>query len=496
MCLEAHITTVEPTNGVRVGSVAQADGDGGNITLVAPDALIVTGTNGDPDPATNRGSRVTASSFFTSVGNAGSIAIQAGSIDLADGARVSTSTSGIGDGGSIDIDATGPVTLTGARGDGSGSAIKASTEVEASEAGAVDAPRTGSAGAISIRAPRLTLTDGAEIVSNTSLAGDGGQIALDVGALRIADARIASESTAQGADAGNAGAVRVDAESITIDAGGRISAATIDGRGGSVTLRGSDLLLAGGTVSAASTGAGQGGDLLLIGKTIRLLDGGNLSASATGLGNAGALSVTAADDLTMLSSSIRTSASASAGGDIAVAAGRRLRLVDSLISAEARGVTANADGGNISIDPDFVILDTSSVIARANAGNGGNISIRAGFFVSSAESQIDASSNRGISGDVSIESPNQITDTVIPLETPAPQVGELLTQRCIPQLAERRSSFTVETQPGAPFSVGGFLASPLPREASRSNAAARGDGSSPRLVWVGAGGRALCADGG
>src|SRR5690606_36047147 len=119
--LEAPV--VEVLNDVRVGSVAESSGAGGNIVIVAAEALIVNGTNGAADPAQNRGSRITASSFFTATGDAGSIDIRAGRIELDDGARISTSTSGIGAGGSVRIEATGAITLRGARGDGMGSAI-------------------------------------------------------------------------------------------------------------------------------------------------------------------------------------------------------------------------------------------------------------------------------------------------------------------------------------------------------------------------------------
>src|SRR5690606_12586856 len=263
---------VEVLDGVRIGSVAAAAGAGGDISIVAPDALIVTGTNGAADPARNRGSRITAGSFFTATGDAGSIDIRAGRIELDDGARITASTSGIGAGGSVTIDASGPITLAGARGDGSGSAIKASTEVEAEEAGEVDAPRIGNAGRVSIRAPSLVLADGAEIVGNTALAGTGGEVLIDVGEHRIGHARIATESTAAGADAGAAGAVSVIvADALVLQDGGRISASTIDGRGGSVTLRSDRILIDGtGSVSAATIGAGQGGDIALAARSIDL----------------------------------------------------------------------------------------------------------------------------------------------------------------------------------------------------------------------------------
>src|SRR5690606_12073111 len=149
-----------------------------------------------------------------------------------------------------------------------------------------------------------------------------------------------------------------------------------------------------------------------------------------------------------------------AGGEIDVQASRSVLLVDATISAEAGGVTPTADGGNIVIDPEFVVLDSSDVIARANAGNGGNITIRAGFFVGSADSRIDASSTSGIDGEVLIDAPNEITGTVLPLDTPAPAADALVVRPCVPRLAEERSSLTVATRAAPTGGAGGFLPSP------------------------------------
>jgi large exoprotein involved in heme utilization and adhesion len=452
--------TVATLNGARVGSTAQAAGNGGNIAIRASDSFLATGTNGSTDPATNRGTRITAASFFTATGAAGSIDIAAGTVELADGARISSSTSGIGDGGSVRLSATGDVVLRGRRADGSGSAIKASTEVEDDEGGVVTGPRLGAAGTVTIDAPSLSLLDGAEIVGNTALLGPGGRVVVDVGELYVADARIASESTAVGADAGAAGAVDISADSILVENGGTISAATVDGASGTITLTADSIgLRTGGIVSAASTGAGQGGDVVLQARTIDLAQGGTVSASSTGTGNAGALRVSAAETLTMQGSSLRTSAPLAAGGDIEIAVGHNVSLTGSAITAEAGGVTPTDAGGNISIDPDFVVLNESQIIASANAGNGGNITIATGFFVASAGSVLDASSTRGVDGEVLIDAPNEITGSVLPLETPPAQAEGLFTQNCVPRLARERSTLTV-TSRGAATSVRDYLATP------------------------------------
>jgi hypothetical protein len=152
-----------------------------------------------------------------------------------------------------------------------------------------------------------------------------------------------------------------------------------------------------------------------------------------------------------------------------VVAGRTVQLTDSTIGAEAGGVTATDAGGNVTIDPDYVIMNRSNLLASANAGNGGNIAITAGFFVASADSSIDASSSRGLDGEILIDSPNEITGSVLPLAPPAPVTAGLLTENCVPRLARERSTLTVQTS-GAVRAVPEYLPSPAPVPPLRAQA--------------------------
>ncbi len=210
------------------------------------------------------------------------------------------------------------------------------------------------------------------------------------------------------------------ADAINVGALGRISATTVGGQGGTIALQADSIrIIAGGQVSAASAGSGTGGDVVLIADRI-VIDGAVLSASGNGSGRAGTVRVTASDELVLNDGSLRTSAPQAAGGNIEIAVGRRVLLTDSEITAEAGGVTATDGGGNIDIDPEYVILRSSDISARANAGNGGNIAIAAGFFIASGDSTVDASSTRGVDGNVLIDSPNEITGSVLPLDAPPP----------------------------------------------------------------------------
>ena len=66
---------------------------------------------------------------------------------------------------------------------------------------------------------------------------------------------------------------------------------------------------------------------------------------------------------------------------------RELTLEDSQIIAKS-----NASGGNIFIDPIFVILNRSQITADGESIRGGNIDISTEFFIRSQDSTVTASS--------------------------------------------------------------------------------------------------------
>ena len=163
--------TVEVLNGSRVGSVAQSAGPGGSITIVAPTALIVTGTNGDAESREqsrlahhreqlfhghrrrrlDRGrSRARSSSTTARVSRR---------------ARRASATAA-----PCKSSRPAAITLVGARGDGRARRSKPRRRSRPRKRVRSTGPRIGHAGDISIRAPSLTLADGAEIVGNTSPA--------------------------------------------------------------------------------------------------------------------------------------------------------------------------------------------------------------------------------------------------------------------------------------------------------------------------------------
>jgi large exoprotein involved in heme utilization and adhesion len=123
--------------------------------------------------------------------------------------------------------------------------------------------------------------------------------------------------------------------------------------------------------------------------------------------------------------------------------------VSSKITTSVKGETGN--GGNITIDPQVVILNHSDIIAEAVEGHGGNITINAGLFIPSADSIVSASSQLGISGTVLITGPRvDVNGALVVLSTELRSAAEVLRHSCAAQAAQPQSSLVESGRGGLP----------------------------------------------
>ena len=201
---------------------------------------------------------------------------------------------------------------------------------------------------------------------------------------------------------------------------------------------------------------GIGGDINLNADKIIFENGAIASAEAINLGNAGNINLNASDKVELLSSTLQTSAVKSAGGNVNIQAISLVHLLNSDVTAEAFGVTPGNDGGNVTIDPVNVVLNNSNLIARANAGNGGNITVTADAFLRTPSSTLNATSNTGIDGEVLIETLNPFDNLIPVINESYLDVAELLNNRCAAQRLKRKSSFIIDLNNGAQSNASDF----------------------------------------
>ncbi|HEY9624715.1 MAG TPA: filamentous hemagglutinin N-terminal domain-containing protein [Crinalium sp.] len=405
------------THGAQLSTSTRGQGDAGNVTVTARDAVSLDGAN-----------PISPSAIITraeagAIGNGGQIGITAGSVSLTNGAQLATTTFNQGRAGDIVINASNRVAISGTDpnyanrtpqlGDeisairaGSASGLYANTEANSIGGGGnirvttgqltidrggrlvASTAGQGNAGNIRVRAARGVMLSGLNpdgsssgLLTNTenTATGQGGEIRVDTDALRVNGGAVLSArstSTARG------GEIRVNANTVDLTRGGQLlTTAFSSGQAGNITVYASDRLrivgqdatftarlaqLGGAAVdpvSAASglftntemNSSGAGGAIALTTNALSLLNGGRLVASTAGQGRAG--------DITLRSSN--------------------LRLAGALSGLFAQTSTA-ADAGNLTIQPRTgsrvtVQLQRGAQISAAttNSGRGGTLTITA-----------------------------------------------------------------------------------------------------------------------
>ena len=455
------------TAGAQITSNTRSPGQGGTVRVTATDTLTLAGTS--PDGFAS-GIFSTAVGTGVGAGSAGSVVVEAPRMALTAGAHISSTTLGPGQGGTVRVTATDTLTVAGTSPDG-----RSTSGIFADAVGT--GVGAGSAGSVVVEAPRLVLTEGAQIGSSTGGPGQGGTVRVTATDTLTLAGTSPDESpsgifaTAQGtgAGAGTAGTVVVAAHTVRIAAGAQIASSTRGpGQGGTVTVTTADALTITGRGSGLRTTAassGRGGDIAVDAHQVQLTEGAAISAESAGTGNAGSITITVRDTFLSQHSTVTTQASQADGGNIQLTAPWMIRLRDSQVTAAVGGGPATV-GGNITIDPQFVVLQNSQIIANASEGQGGNISIQAQqAFLADPASTVNASSMLGINGQVAIQAPvTSISGAVAPLPQTFAQASELLRNRCVARLREGTvSRLVVGGRDGVPLEPGELLLSPLGR---------------------------------
>ena len=425
--------------GARIQTFANlgTSGDGGDITITATDSVQISGSS------PNETSAIFAQTQQGSTGNAGNITIDTPQLLIQGGGRISATTRSPGNGGDVTVNATEYVRIIGEAGEASKPKNRSFLNSQ------VRGDATGNGGNITIDTPQLLLQDGGRITSNIDeAAGNAGTITInatefvqligkaefinddDIGSnFDTLGSRIASSVTFEGAT-GNGGQIIINAPQLLIQDGALVDASTeAIGNGGSIKVNVSDTVLIEGEGSgifsrAIETATGNAGSINIDPQQVTVQDNGIISVSNLGTGESGILIITS-DNLTLNNGSIIATTDSADGGNITFNITDLLRLSnESLISATAGEEGGEGDGGNvtINIDDGFIVAfpptgnQGSDILASAISGDGGDINITATEIFGIAESSqgrsndINASSNTGISGTVTLNTPDTQTN--------------------------------------------------------------------------------------
>ncbi|AUT00547.1 filamentous hemagglutinin [Nostoc sp. CENA543] len=244
--------------GSRVSSITTSSGDGGNVNINTK-SIEVTGITSD-----FVASVITAGSLGQ--GNAGNLLINTDRLTIRDGGRVDSSGAANGNAGSVTINAGEFIEVNGTvPGSINPSLIISSANLlDESLRQALRLPPapTGKSGNVAINTPVLRVMNGAQV----TVKNDG---------------------------TGNAGSLKINANSIFLDRKGGITAATKSGEGGDITINLKDSLIIrrGSRIDTESLGTGNGGNITINSPIIGGFENSDIIANALN-GNGGNINIT------------------------------------------------------------------------------------------------------------------------------------------------------------------------------------------------------------
>jgi filamentous hemagglutinin family protein len=327
----------------------------------------------------------------------------------------------------------------------------------------------GNAGAISIYADGTVLFNRSDLLA-VSLAGlltdnpsveqnDGGNIKINSGNFILSNNSILTTLAFGNSNAGN---ISINSKSdVNINTGSSVSTQVFGaGSAGNVDITANGNVLVDGSVNGvtsrflprngfsptafpsrittelvplptspgASNKKGQSGNINITSSNLSITNNAKLSSSTSERANAGNININT--DTVNLDNGGNISAKNDAedGGDINLTVQNYLLLRrNSFISTDAGAAQAGGNGGNININTPFIVAvpsENSDITASAFSGSGGNVNIRtqsifgitARSKTSPTTSDITASSDIGVQGQISIQEPEiQPSQSIIEL---------------------------------------------------------------------------------
>ncbi|WP_202950229.1 hypothetical protein, partial [Gloeocapsa sp. PCC 73106] len=447
--VEVKASSLEVVSGATVSARTFGQGDAGNVLIEVTGAVKLDRRN----RFVFTGVVNTVSSG--AVGDAKVVEIRADSVEVLNGALIDSSTLSRGNGGTVLVEADGLVkfdrgeselfptgafslVLEGAVGNAGDVKIRANSLELTNRAQASAAVfGVGNGGNVEIRANSVEITNSAFIGASTFGEGDAGRVVIEADGLVRFDARgRKDENNSTGAFSivgsfegenavGNAGGVRIKADSVEILNGAIVGVGTFgEGDAGRVVIEANSLVrFDGGDTEVETTGpgsdvrmgaVGDSGGVEIRAHTVEVLNGAAVRANTNGRGNAGTI-VIEADGLVKLDrgdSDIDTGIfSRVNSGAVGNAGGVEIRA-NSLEVINGAEITASTldqgDAGSVVIEADrSVKFDRGFASSQVNTeavGNAGGVEIRANSLEVINGAQINASTlGQGKAGSVVIE---------------------------------------------------------------------------------------------
>nr|WP_242045491.1 filamentous hemagglutinin N-terminal domain-containing protein [Calothrix sp. FACHB-1219] len=475
--------TLTLANGGKIFATTTGNGNGGTITVNAPNLVNLGIGVQDFAPI------LTVET--SGAGKAGDIIVNTPSLTVSDTARIT---------------ATATATATNTK--GGGSITLNASKLDLAGIVGIFAETQGQAPAGTLKLnpyqnqPNLdiTLFPNSTISASTSGSGKGGDLILTAPEnINITGkGKLAVESTGIG-DAGN---ILITTQNLNINDGVKISASTMNGQGGNININAHTLTANNGgqfltttsgtkkagniniqvrdniTLDGKNTGlfantekgaTGDSGNITIDPEIFMIKNGAGIGVNSNGSGKGGNISLTAGTLTLDNQAFINAATTSNNGGEI------KLDIQDFLFLRRNSNITATAgtdfaggNGGNITINSPFIIAiaaENSDITANAFSGQGGNINISTqGIFgigfqaQQTAQSGITASSELGISGNVTINTPEvDPSKGLVQLSANLVDASRQIDNSCQAGSKQSASSFTITGRGGLPFNPYEYL---------------------------------------
>jgi filamentous hemagglutinin family protein len=438
-------------NDAEIAATTNGRGNGGNITIKAGDRISL-----DNDSA------IGSLMFEEGIGKGGDIFISTGSLSIAGAAQLDTSTFGEGDAGNVIINARDEVLFTGAKGNLASGILSTAERQGKGNAGNINinsssvnirdgavlstiTTKQGNAGSITIQArDQLILENQGEIKTITSGEGDAGNISVKAGdRVNLDKYSVISSEVAREAK-GNGGTISIEAESLSMTNVSQLRTSAF-GRGNAgdvvVNVRG-DVFISDSVPNdgfplpsailsiVGNTGIGDAGDIRINANNLFMKDDGWLLATTRGTGNSGNIFINASDRVTLENRAIISNIVGNVlnpgefgngqGGIIRIDTGTLSLLSGSQLQASTFG---RGDAGDIIINAGDSVLASGfgefenrirpsaifSVVAENSTGDGGDIRINTGsVFVEDGARFSVSTSGQGKAGNIAIDARDNV----------------------------------------------------------------------------------------
>ncbi|MBF0452286.1 MAG: CHAT domain-containing protein [Candidatus Magnetomorum sp.] len=347
--------TLKLTKGTQIISFGSSDERGNQIEILS-NHISLDGMDSVLGQGCTIYTRAESYDIFTNQwkeGHSGNISISTQTLHLNDGAQVSASAEKLGNSGSVSIVAD-LILMQGNSLSGNASLIASNV-------------CTGKSGTVTIHTNTLELTDGAQILSSTFGESPGG----DVTIYAKEQIRIHGQDDVQGSSV--------------------LAISEHQGNAGNIHISTGDLLM---NNQGAIATYSQSGEAL------------------KQYGHSGNIEITAHGNIILKEkAAISAEALQSGGGRINIVSDAQVSFFNSGMNTSV--ALGEHDGGSIYIQADMFFMNHGKLFARADKGNGGNISIYTDSYICSTDSLIDASSTAGLQGHIYIDSPDNILNKAI-----------------------------------------------------------------------------------